>query len=190
MQWLEGYLIACMSHYIVDLTRSCDPCTYTVPIMCNQRHYDQVLYVRESKLFSTPHRRISDIRLYLQHVCVFVCVCACTCMSVCVMMFLAAGDDRRVYLVQQDDVLSLVDSTISMATSGSADKLSTSSLTCIAVERCEGCHTIAVGQVINVFIPPTLNVKICFHCFIVFVVYGVDSVIFHALQCMQWGFRE
>ena len=43
-----------MSHYIVDPTRSCGPCACTVPRMCNQRHYDQVLYVRESKLFNTP----------------------------------------------------------------------------------------------------------------------------------------
>ena len=27
VQWVEGYLVACMSHYIVDPTRSCDPCT-------------------------------------------------------------------------------------------------------------------------------------------------------------------
>ena len=54
MHWVEGYLVACMSHYIVDPTRLCDPCTRTLPGMCDQRHYDQVLYVRESKLFSTP----------------------------------------------------------------------------------------------------------------------------------------
>ena len=26
---IEGYLVACMSHYIVDPTRTCDPCTCT-----------------------------------------------------------------------------------------------------------------------------------------------------------------
>ena len=61
VQWVEGYLVACMSHYIVDPTRLCDPCTCTLPGMCDQRHYDQVLYVRESKLYSTPHSRISDV---------------------------------------------------------------------------------------------------------------------------------
>ena len=54
MQLVGGYVVTGMSHYIVDPTRSCDPCTCTVPRMCNQRHYDQVLYVRESKLFNTP----------------------------------------------------------------------------------------------------------------------------------------
>ena len=29
--------------------------------MCDQRHYNQVLYVRESKLYNTPHCRISDV---------------------------------------------------------------------------------------------------------------------------------
>ena len=40
MQWVEGYLVACMSHYIVDPTRLCDPCICTLPGMCDQRHYD------------------------------------------------------------------------------------------------------------------------------------------------------
>ena len=53
VQWVEGYLVACISHYIVDPTRLCDPCTCTLPGMCDQRHCDQVLYVRESKLYST-----------------------------------------------------------------------------------------------------------------------------------------
>ena len=61
VQWVEGYLVACMSHYIVDPTRLCDSCICTLPGMCDQRHYDQVLYVRESKLYSTPHCRISDV---------------------------------------------------------------------------------------------------------------------------------
>ena len=30
MQWVEGYLVSCMSHYIVDTTRLCDPCTCTI----------------------------------------------------------------------------------------------------------------------------------------------------------------
>ena len=38
----EGYLVACMSHYIVGPTRLCDPCTCPLPGMCDQRHYDQV----------------------------------------------------------------------------------------------------------------------------------------------------
>ena len=54
VQWVEGYLVACMSHYIVDPTRLCDPCTCicTLSGMCDQRHYNQVLYVlyvRQSK---------------------------------------------------------------------------------------------------------------------------------------------
>ena len=63
VQWVESYLylVAGMSHYIVEPTRSCDPCTCTVPSLCNQRRYDQVLYVRESKLFNTPHCRIFDV---------------------------------------------------------------------------------------------------------------------------------
>ena len=64
VQWVEAYLVACMSHYIVDPTRSCDSCTVLyrwIPGMCDQRHYDQVLYVMESQLFSTPHCRISDV---------------------------------------------------------------------------------------------------------------------------------
>ena len=64
VQRVEGYLVACMSHYIVDPTRLCNPCTelyWEIPGLCDQRHYDQVLYVRESKLFSTPHCRISDV---------------------------------------------------------------------------------------------------------------------------------
>ena len=27
--WVEGYLVACMSHYIVDPTRLCNPCIFT-----------------------------------------------------------------------------------------------------------------------------------------------------------------
>ena len=27
VQWVEGCLVACMCHYIVDPTRLCDPCT-------------------------------------------------------------------------------------------------------------------------------------------------------------------
>ena len=74
MHWVEGYLVACMSHYIVDPTRLCDPCICTLPGMCDQRHYDQVLYVRESNCLVLPLSdirrariggvRISDIRLY------------------------------------------------------------------------------------------------------------------------------
>ena len=30
VQWVEGYLVACMSHYIVDPTRPCDPCTVCI----------------------------------------------------------------------------------------------------------------------------------------------------------------
>ena len=32
MQWVEGYLVACMSHYIVDPTRLCDPCICTLRV--------------------------------------------------------------------------------------------------------------------------------------------------------------
>ena len=58
---LAGYKATLSHACLITPTRLCDPCTCTLPGVCDQRHYDQVFCVRESKLYSTPHSRISDV---------------------------------------------------------------------------------------------------------------------------------